>query len=78
MAKNPPEPVAIYTDPEVADIMHTLQHIYAIDDAIYNQKQLNRPEGYINPLIEIRLMIASRLKQLTAKGQPKQEEQPTQ
>lgn len=61
-----------YSDPEVADIMVSLQNIYALDDAIYNQTQLNRPETFIKPLQEMRVRIGAYLKTLTSKGTPPQ------
>jgi hypothetical protein len=62
----------LYTDGEVSDIMHTLGRIYSLDDAIYNQEQLRRPETYIQPLRDIRAAIASRLIDITAKGKPEE------
>jgi hypothetical protein len=59
-----------YSDPEVADIMISLQNIYALDDAIYNQTQLNRPETFIKPLKDMRDRIGNYLKVLTSKGAP--------
>jgi len=62
-----------YSDPEVADIMISLQNIYALDDAIYNQTQLNRPDTFIKPLKDMRDRIGGYLKALTSKGTPPQE-----
>jgi len=70
-----PEPIT-YSDPEVADIMISLQNIYALDDAIYNQTQLNRPDTFIKPLKDMRTRISEYLTRLTTKGTPvKQEKQ---
>lgn len=69
--QNEPEPEAVsYSDPEVADIMISLQNIYALDDAIYNQTQLNRPETFIKPLKDMRERIGGYLTRLTSKGKP--------
>ncbi|MDD2246344.1 MAG: hypothetical protein PHC39_04600 [Proteiniphilum sp.] len=62
-SKNEP----IYTDPEVGKIIWTLQMIYALDDAVSNQIQLRRPEGFVNPLQDLRNTYAADLKRLTAK-----------
>jgi hypothetical protein len=62
-----PEEVT-YTDPEVGKIIYTLQTIYALDDAISNQMQLRRPEGFVTPLSELRSTYAAELKRMTAKG----------
>lgn len=67
------EPIT-YTDPEVGDIMVSIQNIYALDDAIYNQTQLNRPETFIKPLKDMRERIGAYLKKLTSKGSPEQSE----
>lgn len=64
-----PAPIT-YSDPEVADIMISLQNIYALDDAIYNQTQLNRPDTFIKPLKDMRERIGGYLKALTSKGNP--------
>ena len=65
------EDTAIYTDGEVGSIMSTLGGIYALDDAIYNQKQLQRPETYIRPLEELRRNLGSHLQVLSSKAEPK-------
>ena len=62
-----PTPVT-YSDPEVANIMVSLQNLYALDDAIYNQGQLNRPETFIKPLKDMRERISGYLRHLTSKG----------
>ena len=64
------EPVAVYSDPEVVAIMETLERIYAVDDAVYNQEQLRRPETYIKPLREMRVGLSGYLTSLTSKGIP--------
>jgi|WetSurSiteA1Bulk_404760.scaffolds.fasta_scaffold13542_3 hypothetical protein len=69
----PPE--ITYSDGEVGDIMVSLQNIYALDDAIYNQTQLNRPETFIKPLKDMRKRIGDYLTQLTSKTTPVQQEQ---
>lgn len=61
------EPVT-YKDPEVVEIMVTLAQIYALDDAIYNQEQLRRPETFIQPVRELRNRVAGRLTEITSKG----------
>lgn len=62
-------PTAVsYSDNEVADVMITLQNIYALDDAIYNQMQLNRPDTFVKPLKDMRERIGMYLKNLTSKG----------
>lgn len=66
-------PPVSYSDPEVADIMISLQNIYALDDAIYNQTQLNRPDTFIKPLKDMRERIGGYLKVLTSKGSPEPE-----
>ena len=80
MTKEAKEPVPVeeptYTDPEVVTIMITLGQIYAMDDAIYNQEQLRRPETYIQPLRELRNAISKHLTGLTSKGKAKQEMTP--
>ena len=63
------QPLA-YTDMEVGGIMHVLGQVYALDDAIYNQEQLRRPETYIKPLRELRSNVAGHLVNLTSKGRP--------
>ena len=65
-----PEDAATYTDEEVTEIMELIKNIYAIDDAIYNGTQLNRPPGYVAPLHNIRKDYADRLVQITSKGVP--------
>ena len=65
------EDPAIYTDGEVGSIMSTLGSIYALDDAIYNQKQLQRPETFIRPLEDIRRNLGSHLQLLSSKAEPK-------
>ena len=70
--------VPIYSDNEVGIILLLQQRVFALDDAIYNQEQLKRPETFIKPLEEIRAGIAMMLKQATAKSmQKKAEESPT-
>jgi hypothetical protein len=64
----PPTPIT-YSDPEVADIMVSLQNLYALDDAIYNQGQLNRPDTFIKPLKDMRERISGYLRHLTSKGE---------
>jgi hypothetical protein len=69
-----PDPtVPIYTDLEVAKLMNTLGEIYAMDDAIYNQEQLHRPETFVIPLKQIRFRIAKELQEASAKAAPKPE-----
>jgi hypothetical protein len=63
-----PTPIT-YSDPEVADIMVSLQNLYALDDAIYNQGQLNRPDTFIKPLKDMRERISGYLRHLTSKGE---------
>ena len=76
MTKEAKEPVPVeeptYTDPEVVTIMVTLGQIYAMDDAIYNQEQLRRPETYVTPLRDVRNRIARHLTDITSKGKPPQ------
>lgn len=64
------EPVPVYTDLEVTEIMKTLQKIYALDDAMYNQEQLKRPTSYFAPLMDIRKDLTDRMNTLTSKGNP--------
>lgn len=71
--KDEPTPVT-YSDGEVADVMISLQNIYALDDAIYNQTQLNRPDTFIKPLKDMRMRIGDYLKRLTSKGAPEPQE----
>jgi hypothetical protein len=69
------EPTTIsYSDGEVADIMISLQNIYALDDAIYNQTQLNRPDTFIKPLKDMRKRISDYLTRLTSKATPATQE----
>jgi hypothetical protein len=69
------EPIPIsYSDGEVADIMISLQNIYALDDAIYNQTQLNRPDTFIKPLKDMRKRISDYLTRITSKGAPAPQE----
>jgi len=63
-----PEDKPVYTDMEVVGIMETMERIYALDDAIYNQEQLRRPETYIKPLREIRKNLSDYLTHLTSKA----------
>ena len=72
--KTPEEPAAeiTYVESEVVDIMVTLGQVYAMDDAIYNQEQLRRPETYITPLRDVRNRIARHLTDITSKGKPPQ------
>jgi len=65
----------VYTDAEVSGIMTVLGQIYALDDAIYNQEQLHRPETYIDPIRTVRKDIANHLVHITSKGKP-EEKQP--
>lgn len=75
--KEPEKAEAVYTDPEVSEIITALQTVYALDDAIANQMQINRPEGFVKPLVELRMNCANRLTALTAKGVPKEKKEET-
>ena len=70
-----PTQEAQYLDSEVNEIMLTLHRIYALDDAIANQVAVNRPNTFIQPLIEIRKWSSDRLTALTAKSIPEQKEE---
>ena len=63
----------MYRADEVDDIVVTLQRLYALDDAIFNQTQLNRPAGYIVPLHNIRKELSDKLTTLTSKSKTTEE-----
>ena len=64
-----PEPESpVYTDNEAAVMLMLLQNTYALDDAIYNQKQLARPDTFIKPLQDMRDQQSSHLKYLSSKS----------
>jgi hypothetical protein len=71
--EQPAEP--IYTDPEVGQIMWTLQIIYALDDAVANGLQLRRPDGFIKPLADLRGTFSNDLTRLTSKGKKPEKEE---
>lgn len=60
----------LYSDIEVSGIIGDLGILYSLDDAIYNQTQLRRPETFIKPLEHIRNAISERLKVNTSKVDP--------
>ena len=51
--------------------------LYALDDAIANQKSLQRPLSFIKPLEDLRAMIARNLVEMTSKGEKVEPEKPT-
>lgn len=70
----------LYSDIEVSGIIGDLGILYSLDDAIYNQQQLRRPETFIKPLEHIRNAVSERLKINTSKVDPsikKKEPEPT-
>jgi len=60
----------LYSDIEVSSIIGDLGILYSLDDAIYNQTQLRRPETFIKPLEHIRNSISERLRVNTSKVDP--------
>ena len=65
--KEQKEEPLVYTDNEVGNIISLLGTIYALDDAIYNQKQLQRPVTNIQPLEELRRGLGMQLQAVSAK-----------
>ena len=65
--KEQKEEPLLYTDSEVGNIISLLGTIYALDDAIYNQKQLQRPVTNIQPLEELRRGLGMQLQAVSAK-----------
>lgn len=68
-----PEPAAqpekmIFSQSEADHMLQLLSLIYALDDAIANQSQLRRPEGFIQPIIDIRKAFGEDLQRIAAKG----------
>jgi hypothetical protein len=60
----------LYSDIEVSGIIGDLGILYSLDDAIYNQTQLRRPETFIKPLEHIRNAVSERLRINTSKVDP--------
>jgi hypothetical protein len=60
----------LYSDIEVSGIIGDLGILYSLDDAIYNQQQLRRPETFIKPLEHVRNSISERLRVNTSKADP--------
>jgi hypothetical protein len=65
----------LYSDIEVSGIIGDLGILYSLDDAIYNQQQLRRPETFIKPLEHIRNSISDRLRINTSKADPTQKKE---
>jgi hypothetical protein len=59
-----------YTDKEVSEIIAAQQIIYALDDAITAMVAANRPETFIKPLYNLRMVYAKQMTELTSKGAP--------
>ena len=69
MTEKGKKPEETYTGVEVNDIMTDVGRVYALDDAIANQKSLQRPLSFIKPLEDLRAMIARNLVNMTSKGE---------
>lgn len=60
----------LYSDIEVSGIIGDMGILYSLDDAIYNQRQLRRPETFVTPLEHLREGISVRLRINTSKVDP--------
>lgn len=66
--EKPEDQKPVFTESETDRMLQTLQLIYALDDAISNQQKLQRPAGFVQPLMNLREVYGHELQDLASRG----------